>query len=137
VELFVDSQGRQPLRRWLQSLDFEKRASVIAAIETHLTELGPRICETEQGKELGEGLFEFLIRVDQPPARKGTAPGAEAVVSLFCHARGDRIVLLGASDSKAPSGGWNGEHEIELARKRLRSLELADEREKLGGRRRG
>src|SRR3954447_26797191 len=99
IEFFEDDQGRQPAREWLQSLESGKRAAAIAAIETHLTELGLDVCATEHGKHLGKGLFEFRIRHDENVIRgkAGQQAGgrpAEVMLRIFCHAHGQRIVLL-------------------------------------------
>jgi hypothetical protein len=53
VEFFEDDNGRQPAREWLQSLNGDKRAAAIAAIEVLLTDLGLDVCGTEHGKQLG------------------------------------------------------------------------------------
>lgn len=128
VEFFEDDQGRQPAREWLQSLDSGKRAAAIAAIETHLTEMGHEICGTEHGKHLGKGLFEFRIRHDEGVIRRkaGQSSGgksAEILLRIFCHAHGQRIVLLlGGYDKGAAPGKRRQDREIETARRRLRSF---------------
>jgi putative component of toxin-antitoxin plasmid stabilization module len=125
IEFFEDDRGRQPVREWLQSLDAKKRAIAIAAVETFLTEMGLGICGTEHGKQLGKGLFELRIRDD------------EILLRIFCHAHGDKIVLLlGGYDKGARPGTRHQDKEIEKARKRLRSFTLQKRREKIGKRRR-
>src|SRR6185312_3939115 len=99
IEFFEDDNGRQPAREWLQSLDSSKRAAAIAAIETHLAEFGLDICSTEHGKHLGQGLFEFRVRHDEGVIRRkagqvGNANGSEVLLRIFCHAHGEKIVLL-------------------------------------------
>jgi phage-related protein len=125
VEFFEDDQGRQPAREWLLSLDSEKRAMAIAAIETFLAEMGLNVCSTEHGKQLGKGLFELRIR------------GDEVLLRIFCHAYGEKIVLLlGGYDKGTRSGSRHQDKEIEKARKRLRSFKLRRQREQIGKRRR-
>lgn len=126
VEFFEDDRGRQPVREWLQSLDSKKRAVAIAAVETFLAEMGLDICGTEHGKQLGKGLFELRVR------------GDEVLLRLFCHAHGDKIVLLlGGYDKGTHPSPRHQDKEIEKARKRLRSFKLREQRQRIGKRRRG
>jgi hypothetical protein len=143
IEFFEDDNGRQPAREWLQSLDGLKRASAIAAIEVVLTELGLDVCATEYGKQLGSGLFEFRIRHDEAVIR-GKAGGdsdgerGEVLLRVFCHAYGQRIVLLlGGYDKGAAPSYRRQEREIETARRRLRSFKLQQSRRRADARRRG
>jgi hypothetical protein len=149
VEFFEDDQGRQPAREWLQSLDARKHAAAIAGIETLLTTFGLDVCSTEHGKHLGQGLFEFRIRHDEDVIRgkggesrqSGDGPRdrsrAPILLRIFCHAHGNRIVLLlGGYDKGADSGKRRQNAEIETARRRLRSFQLRIERRKAGDRRR-
>lgn len=143
VEFFEDDQGRQPAREWLQSLDSGKRAAAIAAIETLLTQMGQDVCGTEYGKHLGNGLFEFRIRHDEGTIRakagqERTGKPADVLLRIFCHAHGQRIVLLlGGYDKGAAPGRKRQDREIETARGRLRSFKLRLKRERTGNRRRG
>lgn len=143
VEFFEDDEGRQPAREWLQSLDSLKRASAIAAIEVILTELGLDVCATEYGKQLGSGLFEFRIRHDEAVIRgkageEGDGERGEVLLRIFCHAYGQRVVLLlGGYDKGAAPSRRRQEQQIERARKRLRSFKLQQSRRRAGARRRG
>lgn len=49
-------------RRFVKSLTEYEQAVLFAAIEAVLVRLGPDVCETEWGKHLGRGLYEFRIR---------------------------------------------------------------------------
>jgi putative component of toxin-antitoxin plasmid stabilization module len=130
VEFFEDDQGRQPAREWLQSLDSAKRAAAIAAIEVLLSDLGLGVCGTEHGKQLGTGLFEFRIRHDESVIRgkvgvEGSGKGGEVLLRIFCHAYGQKIVLLlGGYDKGAASSKRRQDREIETARQRLRAFKL-------------
>lgn len=143
VEFFEDEHGRQPVREWLQSLDSAKRAAAIAAIEVYLGERGLDVCSTEHGKHLGKGLFEFRIRHDANVIRgrarqAGAGQRPEVLLRIFCHAYGDRIVLmLGAYDKGIAPGAKRQNHQIEIARARLRSFQLRLKRQRTGDRRRG
>jgi phage-related protein len=147
IELFEDDDGRQPVREWILDLDASKRASAIAAIETVLTRFGLDVCSTEYGKQLGEGLFELRIRHDAGVLRRrfgedadDEAPsrvGGEVLLRVFCHAYGDKIILLlGAYDKGVSPAPRRQSREIEQARKRLRLFKLRQKRERTGRQRR-
>jgi putative component of toxin-antitoxin plasmid stabilization module len=142
VEFFEDDQGRQPARDWLESLDTLKRASAIAAIEVILTDMGLDVCGTEYGKHLGSGLFEFRIRHDEAVIRgKAGKPGegqrGEVLLRVFCHAYGQRIVLLlGGYDKGGDPSTRRQSREIASARGRLRSFQLRQQRERAAAKRR-
>ena len=136
IEFFKDEAGRQPARDWIQSLDADKRASIIAAVETVLTLLGTDVCRSEYGKSLGGGLFEFRVRHDEGTLRRKAGEEASSVrrrrdivLRLFCHAYGDRVILiLGGYDKGVAPGKRRQDREIEIARKRLRTFELRNRR---------
>jgi putative component of toxin-antitoxin plasmid stabilization module len=142
VEFFEDDQGRQPAREWLQSLDGAKRAAAIAAIEVPLTDLGLDVCGTEHGKQLGAGLFELRIRHDESVIRgkageAGTGKRSEVLLRIFCHAHGQKIVLLlGGYDKGAAPSKRRQDREIETARQRLRTFKLQKNRRRAAARRR-
>lgn len=142
IEFFEDDRGRQPAREWLQSLDSAKRAAAIAAIEVLLTDLGLGVCATEHGKQLGAGLFEFRIRHDESVIRgkageAGTGKRGEVLLRIFCHAHGQKIVLLlGGYDKGATPSKRRQDREIETARQRLRSFKSRQSRHRAAVRRR-
>jgi putative component of toxin-antitoxin plasmid stabilization module len=129
IQFFEDDRGRQPTREWLASLDSGKRAAAIAAIETYLTDLGLNVCATEHGKQLGKGLFEFRIRHDEniilgKAGQKADGKPTEVLLRIFCHAYGQRIVLLlGGYDKGAATSKKRQEREIETARRRLHAFQ--------------
>ena len=136
IEFFEDDQGRQPAAEWLRSLESAKRAAAIAAIETHLTDMGQDVCATEHGKHLGKGLFEFRVRHDESVIR-GKAGQSSAgkptavLLRIFCHAHGERIVLLlGGYDKGAAPSKKRQDAEIQTARRRLRSFQTRVQRER-------
>jgi len=127
LEFYEDANGDQPVRRWLRDeLSPRKRRALGRAMGRILQALGVGVCGTEYGKQLGGGLFEFRLRGRDlarvvPAAGAGDPAEARMLLRVFCHAYGDRIVLLLAGYDK-------GEHtsarrqsaEIALARSRLR-----------------
>jgi len=127
IEFYEDEHGDEPVRRWLRDeLSPRKRRALGTAMSRVLQLLGIGVCGTEFGKQLGAGLFEFRLRGRDlgkivPSAEPEDAAEAKMLLRVFCHAYGDRIVLLLAGYDK-------GEHpspkrqtqEIAIARKRLK-----------------
>jgi len=88
-------------------------------------------------------VFEFRIRHDESVIRGKAGQGSagkptEVLLRIFCHAYGQRIVLLlGGYDKGAAPKKKRQDREIETARKRLRSFKLRFKRQRAGERRRG
>jgi putative component of toxin-antitoxin plasmid stabilization module len=91
---------------------------------------GPRVVTTNFGKTIGGGIFEFRLDQDaaQVLARKGKeakedeVEPARILLRVFCHAHGDRIVLLlaGYDKGERPSARYQ-QAQISLARARLKA----------------
>jgi hypothetical protein len=145
IKFFVDDEGRQPARKFIEDLDMPKRMAMIAAVECFLESRGLDVCRTEYGRQLGDGLFEFRVRHDEPTVlRKANRPvddvggSTEVLLRLFCHAYGDKIVLLlGGYDKGEHPSGRRQSREIERARRNLRSFKLRQQRQSTGDKRRG
>jgi len=123
LEFYEDENGDTPVLRWLrEELTPTKRRALGHAMNEVLQRLGVGVCATEFGKQLGGGLFEFRLRRDlREIAVVGAAESGRLLLRVFCHAHGNRLILL--------VGGYDkGEHpsprrqnaEITLARARLR-----------------
>jgi putative component of toxin-antitoxin plasmid stabilization module len=77
-----------------------------------LQQQGVGVCGTAFGRQLKEGLFEFRLRE------------AELLLRVFCHAYGERIVLLlGGYDKGADPSDRRQARKIALARRRLSEWE--------------
>jgi len=114
--------------RWLrEELTPTQRRAIGVAMAEVLQAEGVGVCRTGYGKQLGDGLFEFRLRHDAAeilrspgkPARP--EPGGERILlRVFCHAHGDRIILLlGGYDKGSDPSPKRQRHEIVTARKRL------------------
>jgi len=121
LEFYEDENGDQPVRRWLrEELALAKRRALGYAMNSALQTLGIAVYATEYGKQLGGGLFEFRLRRDLRE-RVGTGTGERVLLRVFCHAHGQKLILLLAGYDK-------GEHpsprrqqaEIAVARARLK-----------------
>jgi phage-related protein len=110
LEFYEDPDGNQPVRHWLRyEISPVDRRTIGAAMRQILQQQGISVCGTSFGRQLGSGLFEFRVREDQ------------LVVRIFCHAYGDRLILLLAGYNKGRSPSERLQHtEIALARARLR-----------------
>jgi hypothetical protein len=127
IEFFEADDGRRPVEDWMESaLTDLELAALLSGFEHVLSQHGVGVCGSEWGKQLGEGLFEFRIRHTAAEIQSmfGGAPPAgergKVLLRLFCHAHGDRIVLLlnGYDKGDDPSAKRQ-QREIALARKRL------------------
>lgn len=127
VEFYAEDGGRMPVRDWLLSLPPSQKRAVGQAINKILQRDGINVCGTEFGKQLRGGLFEFRVRASSADVLKPGEPDTnpwKMLVRIFCHAYGDKVVLLlaGYDKAKAPSARRQ-EAEIKLARARLKEWE--------------
>jgi len=116
--------------RFFSSLDEYQRATLVSAIEHVLTPYGVDICQSEWGKNLGGGLFEFRIRRslstilgEYAPSRSdphGDSPDRSVLLRVFCTFHGRRVVLLlGGYDKGRDASDKRQTREIARARKVL------------------
>lgn len=124
LEFFVDDHGRPLVRDWLRSLSLTKKQVLGTAMREVLQVLGLGVCATEFGRHLKQGLFEFRLRRqagDVPGARGARLPPEDVLLRVFCHAHGDRVVLLlGGYDKGEDPSKKRQAAEIAEARARLR-----------------
>ena len=130
IEFYDDpSTGRAPVYEWITwKLSRYQRRALGTAMSEVLQKHGIDVCETEYGKHLGGGLFEFRLRHDSDEIiakhtsqRPDDEPDQGSILlRVFCHAYGDKIVLLLAGYDKGEDPSKKRENsEVELARKRL------------------
>ncbi len=130
IEFYDDPiTERAPVHEWItRQLSRYQRRALGTAMSEILEKHGIDVCETEYGRHLGGGLFEFRLRHDSDEIiakHTNQAPDDEPdqgpiLLRVFCHAYGDRIVLLLAGYDKGDDPSKKRENrEIELARKRL------------------
>lgn len=106
--------------RFLSSLPPWKQAVVLAAIDNVLVHSGIDICDSEWGKPLGRGLYEFRVRRvlagtnSQPVGTQGV------VLRVFCAFYGShQVALLSGYDKGRDPSSKRQEREIAKARKLL------------------
>jgi len=129
IEFYADNDGREPCREWADGLSPQKRAAFAAAVRLVLARRGLDVVETEYGKALGDGLYEFRVRWTAneirhkveglPPEDVGGAPEAILLRVFFCTARRRIILLLGGYDKAREPGDRRQQREIAKARKVL------------------
>jgi hypothetical protein len=123
LEFYEDEDGDSPVLRWLrEELTPAKRRALGYAMNVVLQSLGVEVCGTEFGRQLGSGLFEFRLRRDlRELAPVGDSEAGRVLFRVFCHAHGNRLILLvGGYDKGAHPSARHQNAEIELARSRLR-----------------
>ncbi len=114
-----------PALRWIkEDLSGTKRRALGMAMNEVLQRHGVQVVgERSWGRQLGEGLFEF--RVDRT-VKADDEVAEKIVLRVFCHAHGDRkvLVLHGYDKGKSPASRRQ-QREIELARSRLTAWRAA------------
>ncbi|WP_249010885.1 type II toxin-antitoxin system RelE/ParE family toxin [Conexibacter sp. DBS9H8] len=128
LEFYTDEAGDEPVLRWLREelSPFQPRALGVAMAEILQVE-GIGVCQRGYGKQLGGGLFEVRLRHDAAEILKivgkpfRVEPAGERILlRVFCHAHGDRLILLlGGYDKGADPSPRRQQREIEIARSRL------------------
>jgi hypothetical protein len=115
IEFYEAPQGDKPVLRWIkEDLSVRQRRALGYAVYRLLQRYGVSICDTEFGRQLGGGLFEFRLRL------KARTDGESALVRVFCHAAGGRVILLlGGYDKGKDSSRRRQDREIKVARRRL------------------
>jgi len=116
LEFYEDENGVQPVRRWiLEDLSREQRQTLGVAMFEFLQHRGVGVCDIGWGKQLGTGLFEFRVRFESETTR--------SLYRIFCHAFGDRVVLLLAAYDKGEDPSKRRQQaEIATARRRLKDF---------------
>ena len=131
LEFYRTVDGDEPVYRWIFSdLDAPRRRALVLALEHILRARGVGVCGTEYGRHLGHGLFEFRLRHDEVALRNrlrlpslepaGSRRRSSTLLRVFCHAHGDRVILLlGGYDKGSDPSRRRQQREIALARRRL------------------
>lgn len=136
MEFYADQDGREPCRKWLDGLSESKRDALLAALTCVLAVLGPDVCESEWGKPLGAGLYEFRVRhtAEETAAMfagepRGGRKGQAIVLRVFFHPYGQKVILLlgGYDKGKEPSERRQ-QLKIETARSQLAQFKRSQRR---------
>ncbi len=134
LEFYEDEAGDEPARRWMKDeLTATQRRAIGVAMHEILAHEGVGVCNTEFGKPLNDGLYEFRLRHDAEEilARKGRVKAmigklrprtSKILLRVFFHPHGDKmILLLGGYDKGRFSSRKRQATEIATARQRLDS----------------
>ena len=128
LEVYESADGSSAWTTSFQDLDPVGQMVLQTALRVVLARLGNKVCETEWGKSLGKGLYEFRVRrtlaticrthnVDVPP---GVDPDRTVLLRAFFSVEGERVVLLlSCYDKGADSSDRRQAREIKKARKLL------------------
>jgi phage-related protein len=125
IEFYGDESGEMPCLSWIrEGLSPTKRRALGMAMNEVLQRHGVQVVgERSWGRQLGQGLFEFrldrTVKADDEIAEK-------IVLRVFCHAYGDRKILIlhGYDKGRSPSSRRQ-QKEIDVARSRLASWRAA------------
>lgn len=139
IEFFRRPDGSEPVRRFLDSLDEDKRDALLAALKFVLARNGLDVCRSEWGKQLGSGLAEFRLRHDEREVLAGHSdiddedlplPSPERMLlRVFFHAHGNRLILLlSGYDKGRRSSARHQQQEIERARGYLKEWQTEQAR---------
>ena len=129
LEFFAEDDGTKPVLAWIKNdLTAAQRRAVGTAVRRVLQVNGVGVCSSSWGRQLGSGLFEFRIRLSgrqmlrEGWAKPGSIDASERILlRVFCHAYGDRIILLLGGYNKGSEPAKSRQtSEIMVARARLR-----------------
>lgn len=146
LEFYQDENGRQPCRSWIQNLSGHKRLAIETALEYVLAVRGPDVVETEFGKALGKGLYEFRLRwtaaevaqkVSVVLPETSSEPESILLRVFFCTAGRKIILLLSGYDKGVDASGRRQDMEVARARKYLTAYREADKKARAVRRRTG
>ncbi len=117
IEFYETPDGDEPVLRWIrEELSPIKRWAIGAAMNQILAQEGVSVCDTEWGKALGDGLYEFRLRDEVQD--KGVSE--KILLRVFFHPYGNKLILLlGGYDKGQHPSARRQDQEIVLARKRL------------------
>jgi hypothetical protein len=134
LEFYEDpDSGDHPALRWInEGLTPVLRRLLGAAMREILQKEGASVCQTDFGKQLGDSVFEFRVNGDPQPiidqerkrrgkqAKRVDPPAEKVLLRVFCHAYGNRIVLLlGGYDKAKDDSAKRQNAEIIEAKRRL------------------
>jgi len=142
IEFYETGDGRRPVLEWIKhDLTPTKRRALGSAMRRVLQVHGPAVARSSWGRHLGGGIFEFRLRmrgneivnveaqvhkitVHQARRRFDLNPSEDALLRVFCAARGGTIiVLLHAYDKGEDPTAKRQQRAIAEARRRLKELE--------------
>lgn len=104
---YRDASGRPVALEWMRGLPPVKRQALGHHMHQTLQRLGPAVCRTEAGRNLGRGLLEYRLRAKAPPATKAV----DVLLRVFFHDLGDErlLVLDGYDKGENPSATYQNE----------------------------
>lgn len=128
IEFYEDELGASPVYDWIaKELAPSLRRAIGVAMGEVLQYMGAGVCQTEMGKPLGDGLFEFRLRHDydeimgrRRPLYRRVYPRERVLLRVFFHPFGNKMLLLvGGYDKRRFPGPRRQQKEIAIARRRL------------------
>jgi hypothetical protein len=113
LEFYQTPDGDEPARRWMEKrLSAPQRRALSTALRLTVPVHGVGVCSGAYGRQVGRGLCEFRLDEDEvtvlrkwshdSAALRPAKSGDRILLRVFCHAYGDRSVLLLGATTKAP-----------------------------------
>ena len=127
IEFFENEDGTSPVLTWLRhELTPTLRRAAGHAMNEILQHQGIEVCDSGWGKHVAPGIFEFRIDrdpqdvIDRQQGREPQEPSARILLRIFCHAHGNKLILLpGGYDKAVDDSRKRQQSEIEIAKSRL------------------
>ena len=124
------------MRAWLRDeLTLVLRRAAGHAMNEILQQQGVAVCDSGWGKHVAPGIFEFRIErdpqdvVDAARGRTKKDEPRRFLLRVFCHAHGNKLILLLAGYDKAADPSKKRQQaEIAVAKKRLAAWRLREAR---------
>lgn len=126
IEFYEEPGGRRPVYDWItKELSPADRRSLGVAMREILQKQGVGVCGSAFGRQLGDGVFEFrlnqnaeqVLRLVGKEPKQESAEQRRPLLRVFCHAYGNKIILLlGGYDKGADSSAKRQNEEIRVAR---------------------
>lgn len=141
IEFYENDAGEKPVLDWItKDLSPTKRRALGTAMRRVLQEQGPEVRKSNWGDYIAEGIFEFRLRMsgknvinleaeihgitfEEAREKFELDPSEALLLRVFCHAYGEKIVLLlhGYDKGEDPSTKRQ-QTEIAEAKTRLRKF---------------
>jgi hypothetical protein len=143
LQVYASPHGATPWEASLRALDPVAQITLTTAIRVILAKQGNQVCETEWGKSLGKGLYEFRVRRTLATICRTYNVAVPAGVDLdqavllraFFAVESQRVVLLLSCYDKGKDATERRQNrEIRKARKLLKEhIEYERRRQRRGG----
>ncbi len=137
IEFYADENGYEPCRAWMGKLEAEKRIALEEALRLVLAQQRTNVVESQWGKALGQGLYEFRLRWTAAEVRAkagrvsddAAAKAGKILLRVFFCTSGQKVILLlGGYDKGRDDSSRRQGREIARARTAMTAHKQAQRR---------